>query len=67
MLFLSDTVIANDLQIQLLHLLPQMEEHTALKYTFLHEEIMASGWVWWTCFWTRFTHTGLYLMDPLGR
>ena len=65
--FFSDMVTASGQQIDRVHLLPQVEELSVSKYNFPREEPTASDWVDWTCFWTRFTHLGLYLVDPLGR
>jgi hypothetical protein len=65
MLFLSDTMTANGKQIHRPHMLTQVEVQSASKYKFPRQEPMALDWVEWTCFWTRFTHSGLYLIDPL--
>ena len=67
MLFLSDMVTANGRQIDRQHLLSRGDEAGKSKYTFPREEPTASDWLELTCFWTRFTHPGLYLMEPLGR
>ena len=40
---------------------------SASKYKFPRKESTESDWVGWTCFWTRFTHLGLYMIDPLGQ
>ena len=67
MLFLSDIVAANGRQLNQQHLIPTTATLNNSDYDFAREEPTAADWRNWIVFWTRFTHPGLFLMDPLGK
>ena len=66
MLFLSDITAANGRQLNQLHLTPTAATLINSDYDFAREEPTAADWTNWIIFWTRFTHPGLFLIDPLG-
>ena len=66
MLFLSDITTANGRQINKQHLVPTSAKLDNSDYEFAREEPTHSDWTAWIVFWTRFTHPGLYLIDPVG-
>ena len=64
--FLSDITAANGRQLNQLHLTPTAATLINSDYDFAREEPTAADWTNWIIFWTRFTHPGLFLIDPLG-
>ena len=66
MLFLSDITAANRRQLNQQHQTPMAATLNNSNYDFAIEEPTAADWTKWIILWTRFTHPGLFLIDPLG-